>query len=156
MARTVLVSACLLGLATRYDGSGAADPRVRSYLQREELVPVPVCPEQLGGLPTPRPPCRFENGDGASILTGRGRLLTAEGEDLTEAFRLGAEQALAAARLCGCRVAILKERSPSCGRHAIYRGRALTAGQGVACALLLQAGIEVLSEEDLPPAARES
>lgn len=151
MPRPILVSACLLGLNTRYDGATREDPRVRPWLAAADLLPVPVCPEQLGGLPTPRPPCQFAAGDGNDILEGRGSLLTTAGEDLAESFRRGAAESLKTARLSGCRQALFKERSPSCGRHLVHRNDQLVPGQGVTCAMLLRAGIEVLSEEDLRP-----
>ncbi len=149
MSRPILVSACLLGINTRYDGTTRRDLRVLRWLAREGLVPVPVCPEQLAGLPTPRPPCQFTAGDGADILDGRGRLFTAAGENRGEIFRHGAAETLKTARICGCQSALLKERSPSCGRHFVHRNGQLVSGQGVACALLLREGFEVISEEDL-------
>jgi uncharacterized protein YbbK (DUF523 family) len=151
MSRPILVSACLLGLNTRYDGTTRRDERAIRWLAREGLIPVPVCPEQLAGLPTPRPPCQFAAGDGATLLDGGGRLLTAAGEDRGEIFRHGAAETLKAARLCGCQSALLKERSPSCGRHFVHRDGHVVPGQGVACALLLREGFDVRSEEDLAP-----
>jgi uncharacterized protein YbbK (DUF523 family) len=151
MSRPILVSACLLGINTRYDGTTRRDPRVLRWLAREGLIPVPVCPEQLAGLPTPRPPCQFASGDGADILEGYGQLLTAAGEDRGEIFRRGAAETLRTARICGCQSALFKERSPSCGRHLVHRNGQVVPGQGVACALLLREGFEVLSEEDLSP-----
>lgn len=151
MSRPILVSACLLGINTRYDGTTRRDEGVLRWLAREGLIPVPVCPEQLAGLPTPRPPCQFTAGDGAAILDGGGLLLTAAGEDRGECFRRGAAETLKVARASGCRSALLKERSPSCGRRLIHRNGQVVPGQGVACALLLREGFEVLSEEDLSP-----
>lgn len=151
MSRSILVSACLLGINTRYDLRTRRDERVLRWLAREELVPVPVCPEQLAGLPTPRPPCQFTAGDGADILDGRKGLFTAAGEDRGEVFRCGAAETLKIARICDCRSALLKERSPSCGRHFVHRNGQVVRGQGVACALLLREGFEVLSEEDIAP-----
>ncbi len=149
MSQPILVSACLLGLDTRYDGSTRRNERVIAWLAAQDLIPVPVCPEQLGGLPTPRPPCQFESGDGHDILDGQGRLLTTDQREVSEAFRRGARETLKACRACGCQSALLKERSPSCGRHQVHRSGSIVAGQGVACALLLRAGIAVISEEDL-------
>ena len=149
MSRPILVSACLLGLPTRYDASARTDERVLAHLEQEDLIPVPVCPEQLAGLPTPRPPCRFAAGDGATLLQGQGALVTADGRDMSEAFRRGAFETLAVARLCRCESALLKERSPSCGSHFVHRGEDIVSGQGVAAALLRRHGVEVFSEEEV-------
>ena len=100
------VSACLLGIPCRYDGAGKADPAIEKLRQGGHTL-IPVCPEILGGLPTPRPP--------AERLPD-GRVVTREGKDVTAEYRSGAEQALALARKQGCVLAVLKERSPSCGR----------------------------------------
>lgn len=100
---------------------------------------IPVCPEQMGGLSTPRPPAE-RRGD---------RVVTAAGTDVTEAYGRGADQALKLARQFGCRIALLKEKSPSCGCGRIYDGtfsRTLTGGNGVTAGLLLEHGIEVFGE----------
>lgn len=105
---------------------------------------VPVCPECLGGLPTPRPP--------AELLGGRVR--TREGADVTDAFNRGAAAALDVARREGCTAAILKSRSPSCGPGRVYDGafsRTLREGDGVWAALLRREGLPLFSEESLPP-----
>ena len=150
MPQPILVSACLLGLNTRYDGILRRNERVIAWLAEQDLIPVPVCPEQLGGLPTPRPACQFVSGDGHDILDGQGLLLTTDNREVSEAFRRGAREALKALHASGCRSALLKERSPACGRHQVHRAGQVVAGQGVACALLLREGIIVSSEEDLP------
>lgn len=147
--RPVLVSACLLGLATRYDGRSKTNSRVLDFLRARNLLPIPVCPEQLGGLATPRPPARFASGDGEALWLGQGMLLNQEGKSMNAAFKRGAEETLRIARLTGCRAAILKERSPSCGVHRIHRREGLVAGTGVAAALLRQAGIALIGDEDL-------
>lgn len=136
----ILCSACLLGVRCRYDGQGKESEAVRQLLGRHELVP--VCPEQLGGLPTPRPPC--ERG-------ADGRVRSRGGEDRTEAFVMGAEEALRIFRLTGCEAAILKARSPSCGKGLIYDGTfsgALTQGNGALAQRLLHEGIPVYTEDD--------
>ena len=136
----LLVSACLLGEPCRYDGRSKADARVLALAEKYELIP--VCPEQLGGLPTPRTPAeRIED----RVMTKDGRAVTAE-------YRHGAEQALHLARLCGCKIALLKERSPSCGSGTIYDGTftgGLTAGDGVTAALLRENGITVYGESEI-------
>ena len=134
---TILVSACLLGCPCRYDGTAKADPRVLALMERHTLIP--VCPEQLGGLPTPRLPS--ERREGGVFDCG--------GKDVTAQYRQGAEEVLRLARLYGCTHAVLKERSPSCGSGQIYNGsfsHVLVPGSGVAAELLAQNGITVLGE----------
>ena len=134
---TILVSACMLGCPCRYDGTAKADPRVLALMERHTLIP--VCPEQLGGLPTPRLPSERREGG----VFDRG------GKDVTAQYRQGAEEVLRLARLYGCTHAVLKERSPSCGSGQIYDGsfsHVLVPGSGVAAELLAQNGITVLGE----------
>ena len=138
----ILVSACLLGGACRYDGKGQAIPRLNELLAACEVIP--VCPEQLGGLPTPRTP---------SERVGE-KVLARDGTDVTCAFARGAMEALRLARLTGARLALLKARSPSCGSGEIYdgsfTGRTVT-GNGVAAQALVDAGIEVYNEGQFDP-----
>ncbi|GAB4244765.1 MAG: hypothetical protein Kow00129_04420 [Thermoleophilia bacterium] len=111
---------------------------------------VPVCPEQLGGLCTPRPPAEIQEGDGFDVLDGRAVVQTRERKDVTEAFVRGAEQALLAGRLTGACAAVFKARSPSCGVGQTYDGTfsgRLREGPGVAAAILLRAGYPVVTEE---------
>lgn len=136
----LLVSACLLGVPCRYDGKAKRCDGIEELLRRYECIP--VCPEQLGGLSTPRPSAE-RRGD---------CVFTRDGEDVTEAFRRGAKAALELARLYGCEAAVLKERSPSCGRGVIHDGtfsEGLMAGDGVTAALLEEAGIPVYGETRL-------
>ena len=139
MRKRILVSACLLGVCCRYDGRGNPSAQVLDLLNRDDLELIPVCPEQLGGLPTPRLPSeRVED-----------RIINRAGEDVTDQFQRGAAEALRLARSYGCDVAILKERSPSCGCGRIYDGSftgTLTEGNGVTTELLLSAGIQVVGE----------
>lgn len=133
----LLISACLMGTACRYDGKRQPLPQLARLMDRYHLIP--VCPEQLGGLSTPRTPAE-RLGD---------RVLTAEGRDVTAAYAAGAEEALRLAKLYGCRKALLKERSPSCGHGRIYDGsfsRTLTDGSGVTAQLLTENGIQVYGE----------
>ncbi|MBX6396005.1 MAG: DUF523 domain-containing protein [Alicyclobacillaceae bacterium] len=144
----MLVSACLVGCRCRYDGSSREDPRLESLVAEGKAVP--VCPEQMGGLPTPRPPAQIVGGDGEDVLEGRAKVLTEEGVDVTPAFIRGAEETLRMARRVGATRAVLKERSPSCGSAVIYDGTfsgATRKGRGVAAALLERHGVQVLSEE---------
>lgn len=149
MSEPVLVSACLLGLPTRYDGADKQNTAVLQYLRDHDLQPIPVCPEQLGGLATPRPKAQIVGGTGADILNDQARVQAENGDDVTAAFRAGAYATLKTGQLCDCNQAILKEKSPSCGRHQIYRGPATIDGQGVTTALLLRHNLTVLSDEDL-------
>ena len=133
----VLVSACLLGVRCRYDGKAQGAPWLDELLRCCE--PIPVCPEQLGGLPTPRIPSE-RRGD---------RVVNREGVDVTEAFRRGADEALRLAELYGVGCALLKARSPSCGSREIYDGSftgRTIPGAGVAARALMDAGIEVFDE----------
>ena len=136
----LLISACLLGAQCRYDGQ--SKPVLEMVALSEQFDLVPLCPEQLGGLPTPRTPAeRIED-----------RVMTKDGRDVTAEYRHGAEQALHLARLCGCKIALLKERSPSCGSGTIYDGTfsgGLTAGDGVTAALLRENGIAVYGESEI-------
>ncbi len=137
---TILVSACLLGCPCRYDGKNKPNAAVLSL--RTEHTLIPVCPEQMGGLPTPRPPAE-RKGDG---------VFTENGTDVTAQYRRGAEEALRLAALYGCSCAILKERSPSCGSGEIYDGsfsRTLVAGDGVTAELLKRQGIAVHGESEV-------
>lgn len=136
----VLVSACLLGAKTRHDGQSKFSQRVTAQLKDHALVP--VCPEQLGGLPTPRPPCEII-GD---------KVFTQQGEDRTQAYLQGAQEALRLYHLLGCEAAILKARSPSCGKGQVYDGTftgTLTAGNGLLAGLMLQEGIPVYTEDEV-------
>jgi uncharacterized protein YbbK (DUF523 family) len=138
----ILVSACLLGLRTRYDG--ASRPSAAAQAALAGAVAVPVCPEQLGGLPTPRAPADFRNGVGPDVLDGRAGVVNANAQDVTAQFVAGAQAALDIARLAGARRAFLKERSASCGVGEVYCGGRLVVGMGVCAALLRREGIEVV------------
>ncbi|MEW6662974.1 MAG: DUF523 domain-containing protein [Bacillota bacterium] len=145
----LLVSACLIGLNTKYSGENNLITGLLRLAGAKELVP--VCPEQLGGLSTPRTPAEIRGGTGPEVLAGLARVITAEGIDVTLEFVRGAESVLYLARILGVRGAILKERSPSCGVKQIYDGtysRILRPGLGVTTALLKSHGILVISEED--------
>ena len=145
----VLVSACLAGRACRYDGRANPDDAVARLVGEGRAVL--VCPEEDGGLGTPRPAAEIVGGDGDDVLEGRARVMTRDGADVTQAYLDGARIALEAARARGATTAILKARSPSCGKGCIYDGshsRTLKAGDGVTAALLRRAGVRVVTEED--------
>ena len=135
----ILVSGCLAGFNCRYDGGNNLVPEIKQLF--DSGLAVTACPEQLGGLPTPRIP---------SERVGN-RVVNREGANVTAEFAAGAEAALRIARENGCRTAILKSRSPSCGKGCIYNGQftgELVPGNGVTTDLLLHHGIEVLTEEE--------
>ncbi|MBU0661141.1 DUF523 domain-containing protein [Patescibacteria group bacterium] len=135
-----LVSACLLGIKCRYDGKSKPDSKVLELAKIETLIP--VCPEQLGGLATPR----------VSAEQMNGKVIAKDGTDMTEGFKRGAEEVLKLAKIYNCKTAILKQRSPSCGSGQIYDGTfsgTVIEGDGVTTKLLKENGIEVVSEEEL-------
>ncbi|OKY76940.1 MAG: hypothetical protein BM485_02250 [Desulfobulbaceae bacterium DB1] len=124
-----LVSACLVGLRTRYDALVKPCDGCRSYIG--DAVWIPVCPEQLGGLPTPRPAADIVGGDGYDVLSGRARVVTGSGMDVTAQFLQGARQVLAIAGGRRIDEILLKSKSPSCGMGLRF---------GVTAALLRQHG----------------
>lgn len=138
----VIVSACLLGIQTRHDGGHA---RCEEALRRlAGRVAIPVCPEQLGGLPTPRPRASIQSGSGADVLAGRSHVTDSNGEDVTSRFIAGAQAVLQIARLTGATEAFLKEKSPSCGVTSIKRDDEVINGSGVTATMLKEAGIKVV------------
>jgi uncharacterized protein YbbK (DUF523 family) len=153
----ILVSACLMGRRVRYDGGAKTSADAQLAAWREEGRLVPFCPEVEGGLPIPRPAAEIEGGAGGeAVLEGKARVLAADGSDVTTEFLAGARGALAAARSCGARLAVLKEGSPSCGALSIYDGTFQghrTPGQGVTTALLERDGIRVFTEDQVADAA---
>ena len=158
-APVVLVSACLLGEACRYDGKSKGSDPVMRALEGKEVVP--ICPETGAGLGIPRPAVVLSGGTGEAVLAGQARAMVlfareratvaATGEDRTAEFRYGAELALEAVRRFGVKVAVLKERSPSCGSQGTHVDGVVVRGRGVTAALLHSAGITILSDEELSP-----
>jgi len=143
----VIISACLFGWATSYTGKHHQLDGLEKLAERYTLLP--LCPEQLAGLPTPRIRHEIRGGDGLAVWQGRARVVNEAGGDASEAFMHGARQAAVPVRLYGVRRAILKAKSPSCGVHTIYNGsfnRTLLAGMGVFTALLLQLGVACTNE----------
>ena len=135
----ILVSACLLGLQCRYDGESRPNGAVLALAEKHQLVP--CCPEQLGGLPTPRSPAEWQGE----------RIMNRAGQDVTAQYRRGGEEAVSLARTLGCELAVLKERSPACGCREIYDGsftKTLISGKGSAAAALEAAGIPVFGESE--------
>ena len=137
---TFLISACLLGTPCRYDGAEKAIPEaIRALMPTHTLIP--ICPEILGGLPTPRPPAERQTD---------GRVRNVRGEDVTEAYERGAKEVIRLFRLLDADGVILRDKSPSCGTDGIYDGsftRTLTAGWGITAEALRAVGIPVFSEK---------
>ena len=137
----IIVSACLCGHICRYDGARLQHPRLAALAATG--LAVPICPEVLGGLPTPRAPCELI----------RGRACTADGRDLTDMFMAGAARVLEIAGAHAIRTAILKERSPSCATNHIYDGSfsgRLIPGMGLTALLLQQNGLTLFNESNIP------
>lgn len=136
----ILISACLLGCSCRYDGGSKPCEKAIALTEKHQLIP--VCGEQLGGLTTPRPPCeRIAD-----------RVMSIEGADKTQEYRHGAEEALKLFDLFQCDCAVLKARSPMCGKGVIYDGTFVgkfREGDGVLAEMLKSRGVKVYTEEEL-------
>lgn len=131
----ILVSACLLGLYCRYDGSAKLNETVRALAERHMLIP--FCPEIYGGLPTPREPAEMRGG----------RVYTRSGWDVTAEYEKGAAEALKVAQMLGCECALLQDRSPSCGIGKVHNGLfdgGLVDGDGVTARLFREAGMSLI------------
>ncbi len=145
----LIVSACLLGIDCKYNGSNNISEALMNDIKGSTIIP--VCPEQLGGLTTPRLPAEIIDGDGADVLNGKARVLKKNGDDATEEFIKGANETLKLAKLFGCEAAILKSRSPSCGCGKIYDGSfsgKQRDGNGVCAQLLSDNKILVYNEDN--------
>jgi len=143
----ILCSACLLGIRCNYKGEGSSNEKVLKLLGEKVLIP--VCPEQLGGLPTPREPIEL-TGDGLKVLTWEARAVTESGADVTAELLRGAEEVLRIAKLFNAKLAIMKRGSPSCGCGEIYDGTftgSIVRGDGVTTALLKAYGVKVIPED---------
>ena len=141
--KSILISACLLGVACRYDGlSKPLDSEIIEKLRTEYHL-IPVCPEVMGGLPTPRIPAE---------ISSDGKVLRQDGIDVSENYIRGAHEALRLARIFQCDTALMKEKSPSCGARKIYDGsfsKTLTSGNGIAADLLQKNGIQTIGESEI-------
>ena len=146
-----LISACLLGIKCAWDGKdNYRSDKAIELLISETLIP--VCPEHLGGLKTPRVAQEIQGGTGADILDKRCKVLNRNREDVTQEFITGAEETLKIVKLFHIKEFIGKSKSPSCGCGQIYDGtfsQKLINGDGVTTALLKRNGIRVITEEDL-------
>lgn len=137
----IIVSACLAGINCRYDGGNTKKDELLDLVMKGEALP--LCPEILGDLPSPRPPCEIQIDN-----NGEKRVFTKDGKDLTKEFTLGAERTLAIAKAIDAKKAILQARSPSCGVGRIYDGSfsgKKIDGAGITAEMLLKNGIEVIS-----------
>lgn len=144
----ILVSACLAGVNCKYNAQNNEAKEIIELVRDGKAVL--VCPEQLGGLSTPRSACEILDGTGADVLDKKAKVGTHEGQDVTEQFIKGAEEVLKIAKLYGIKKAILKARSPSCSSSVIYDGTFSSQkkeGNGVTVALLKRNGIEIVDEE---------
>ncbi len=138
----IAVSACLLGENCKYNGGNNRSEKVLAYLRKRGAEAVPICPEVLGGLPTPRVPAEIAGG----VVTNR------EGVIVDDAFRRGAEEALRIVRESDAELVILQSRSPSCGAKEIYDGTftgTLIPGKGVFAEMLEKAGIEFVDAGEI-------
>ena len=136
----LLISACLLGVRCRYDGESKPIPEIDALTEKYELIP--VCPEILGGLKTPREP---------SEISGE-KVLTKSGADVTAEYIRGAEETLRLGKLLGAKKALLKAKSPSCGKNIIHDGSfsgALIPGEGITAKLLSENGFEIYDETEI-------
>ena len=143
----IIVSACLLGLNTKYDGKTNAHTLIQKYSSLGRFIP--VCPEQLGGLSTPRVPVEIVDGTGLDVLRGICPVRGEQGEVVTTEFIIGAKEVIKIVEMVTVSAAILKERSPSCGVNYIYDGsfsHRIKSGQGVMAALFKEHNIPIYSE----------
>jgi uncharacterized protein YbbK (DUF523 family) len=139
-----IVSACLAGINSRYDGRDNENKIILQLMKEGKAIP--LCPEQLGGMPTPRTPCEI-----CVDESGNKRIISKEGKNFTKEFEEGAEKVLKVAQALGVRKVILKAKSPSCGYGFVYDGTfsgRLVEGNGLAAELLIRNGIEVFTEKD--------
>lgn len=140
----ILISSCLLGINCKYNGKNNYNEKIENILKTEEVLP--LCAEQLGGLTTPRSPSEIK------IINGEKRVINKLGEDVTENFYKGAEEVLKMVKKFNIKKAILKSKSPSCGKGKIYSGNfddTLVSGNGILTDLLIKNGVEVFTLEEI-------
>lgn len=151
--RRIVISACLLGVNCNYKGSASAELLQRPLFfdgAAEKFEFIPICPEQLGGMPTPRIPSEL-TASAASVIAGSGSVVSRESVDVTSCFLKGGSEALRLAILLKADFAVLKSRSPSCGKKNIYDGTfsgVLVNGPGITAQMFLDAGIKVFDEHE--------
>lgn len=140
----IFVSACLAGINCKYSGGNNYDEKVFNMVKERKAIP--ICPEQLGGLPTPRIPAEIK------VIDGVRHVITSEGTDVTENFERGAIEVLDLAKKLDIKKAVLKSKSPSCGKGKIYDGTfqgKVIPGNGILADLLEKNGIEIINSDDL-------
>ncbi|MCP4363851.1 MAG: DUF523 domain-containing protein [Planctomycetes bacterium] len=137
----ILVSGCLIGLECRYDGSAKKNDGLLTSLKGSDILP--FCPEQMGGLPTPRPMAEIVGGDGHDVLASSAKVISQCGTDVTKPFIHGAVESMKLVRFFGVTRAYLKDGSPSCGLGTIVREGRQIRGDGVCAALLSQNGVRI-------------
>ncbi|KXG77660.1 hypothetical protein AN618_10370 [Fervidicola ferrireducens] len=145
----IIISACLAGFNTRYDGKNSCHAVFEDMVRTKKAIP--FCPEQAGGLPTPRTPAEIIGKDGFEVIKGKAVVLTRDGRDVTEYFIRGAKETLKLAELIDADTAILKSKSPSCGCRFIYDGKfngTLKEGMGVTAAYLTAYGLKVIDSDE--------
>ncbi|MDT8716519.1 DUF523 domain-containing protein [Clostridium sp. 19966] len=146
----ILISACLMGVNCKYSGENNLSQALMNIIDKYEVIP--VCPEQLGGLTTPRNPAEIFNSKSSEILMGVGKVIDNKENDRTLEFVKGAQETLYIAKKFNIKYAILKSNSPSCGNKKVYDGTfsgKIVAGSGVTAELLLENGIKVYNENEL-------
>ena len=146
----MIVSACLVGVNCKYNGGNNENYKVKEFLKDKQYII--ICPEQLGGLTTPRKPSEINGVDGKEVLVGNGKVISYENKDVTKNFIKGANESLNIAKMLDCKQALLKEGSPSCGCNLIYDGTFTgnkIFGIGVTAALFKENNIKVFSEKEL-------
>lgn len=146
----ILVSACLAGINCRYNGKNKLNKKIKKLV--EEGKAICVCPEELGGLSTPRVPSEIKNASGANVLDKKAKVYNKEGTELTDNFIKGAKRALDIAKKYKVKKAILKTKSAACSKGRVYDGSfkdKLIDGNGVTCELLLRNQIKVITEKDI-------
>lgn len=143
----ILISACLCGVNCKYNGKNNLNEKIESLLKKENVMV--ICPEQLGGLPTPRTPNEIWGGTGKEVLSGEAKVLNKDKADSTHCFIKGAEEVLKLAKMVNIEYIILKSKSPSCGKGIIYDGTfsgRKIQGNGVTAELLINNGFKVVTE----------
>lgn len=146
----ILVSACLIGINCKYNGYNNKNEKVIQYLKNKPFII--ACPEQLGGMSTPRDPSEIIELDTEDVIKGQTSVISNKSLDVTNKFKQGAKETLKIANIYNCKEAILKDGSPSCGSSYIYDGTFSSKkidGVGVTTALLINNGIKVISEKEL-------
>lgn len=146
----IAVSACLCGINTRYDGGNNLNGEILKLMECGRVMP--FCPEQLGGLGTPRLPCEISGGCGNDVMEGSAVIINSEGKNLTDEFLKGAHESIKICRRCNIKIAVLKSKSPSCGCGEIYDGSFTgnkIKGNGITAEVFIRNGIRVFTEEEI-------